>query len=222
MNGTMRAGKLIADLPIAMLTSTEVEVMGVTHDSRRVSRGDLFVAIRGEHFNGLRFVGDALARGAVAVLAAERPKPASQTPWFVCSDPRAVMGHLAARVYEHPDREVILAGVTGTNGKSTVTILLSRILAAAGFRSGEVGTLGYRFEQFEYEGDRTTPEASDLFRIMRQMRQAGAGAISMEVSSHALAQGRVSGAEYDLAVFTNLTRDHFNPATRSPDRGFDS
>ena len=206
----MRAETLIAGLPISMPTKSAVEVFGVSHDSRRVSPGDLYVAIRGEHFDGLKFVQDALKRGAVAVLAADSPSPASETPWLVCPNPRAVMGHLASRVYDHPDREVVLAGVTGTNGKSTVAILLARVLSAAGLRSGEIGTLGYRFEDCEYAGDRTTPEAPDLYRIMRQMRQAGAEAISMEVSSHALAQGRVLGAEYDLAIFTNLTRDHFD------------
>lgn len=210
MTGTMRADSLIAGLPISMPTKGAVEIFGVSHDSRRVSPGDLYVAIRGEHFDGLTFVEDALQRGAVAVLAAESPSPASDTPWLVCPDPRTVMGHLASRVYDHPDRELVLAGVTGTNGKSTVAILLARILSAAGLRCGEIGTLGYRFEDCEYSGDRTTPEAPDLYRIMRQMRQAGAGAISMEVSSHALAQGRVLGAKYDLAIFTNLTRDHFD------------
>ena len=210
MTGMMRAERLIAGLPISMPRKSEVEVFGVAHDSRRVSQGDLYIAIRGENFDGLKFVENALESGAVAVLAAESPSPTSETPWLVCSDPRAVMGYLASRVYGHPDREMILAGVTGTNGKSTVAILLARILSAAGLRSGEIGTLGYRFEEFEYEGDRTTPEATDLYRIMRQMRQAGAGALSMEVSSHALAQGRVLGAAYDLAIFTNLSRDHFD------------
>jgi UDP-N-acetylmuramoyl-L-alanyl-D-glutamate--2,6-diaminopimelate ligase len=210
MSEMMKAETMIAGLPISMPTKFGVEVLGVAHDSRRISRGDLYIAIRGEHFDGSEFVEDALERGAVAVLSAEQPDETSEVPWLLCSDPRSVMGHLAARVYDHPDREVVLAGVTGTNGKSTVAILMAQILSAAGLRSGEIGTLGYRFEQTRYEGDRTTPESTDLFRIMRQMRQAGAGAISMEVSSHALAQGRVLGAEYDVAIFTNLTRDHFD------------
>ena len=210
MTGMMRAETLIAGLPISMAMPGAVEVFGVSHDSRRISPGDLYVAIRGEHFDGLRFVEDALQRGAVAVLAAESSSRALGAPWMVCPDPRSVMGHLASRVYNHPDREVVLAGVTGTNGKSTVAIVLARILSAAGLRSGEIGTLGYRFEGCEYPGERTTPEAPDLYRIMREMRQAGAGAVSMEVSSHALAQGRVEGAKYDVAIFTNLTRDHFD------------
>jgi UDP-N-acetylmuramoyl-L-alanyl-D-glutamate--2,6-diaminopimelate ligase len=128
----------------------------------------------------------------------------------VADDPRAVLGPLAARAYGHPDRELILAGVTGTNGKSTVATLIAAILSAAGRPAGFIGTLGYRFREKTYEGGHTTPEASDLFRILREMRGDGAAAVAMEVSSHALAMGRVGGARFDAAVFTNLTRDHLD------------
>jgi UDP-N-acetylmuramoyl-L-alanyl-D-glutamate--2,6-diaminopimelate ligase len=188
------------------------EVTGVAHDSRRVEPGDLFVALVGQRFDGRRFVADAVGRGAVAVVG---PPPEAAgagipVPWLVTGAPRAALGPLAARVYRHPDREMVMAAVTGTNGKSTVATLLAAIFEAAGRPAGFLGTLGYRFRERTYAGGFTTPEASDLFRTLRAMRDAGAGAVAMEVSSHALAMGRVAGAAFDVAVFTNLSRDHLD------------
>jgi UDP-N-acetylmuramoyl-L-alanyl-D-glutamate--2,6-diaminopimelate ligase len=121
-----------------------------------------------------------------------------------------MLGPLASRLYGHPDRELLTLGVTGTNGKSTTVALLGAILDAAGRPAGLLGTLGYRFGDLEFAGERTTPEASDLFRTLRRMRDAGAESVAMEVSSHALELGRVAGMTYDVAIFTNLTRDHFD------------
>lgn len=208
---TVRLGELIDGLPLAAPSSAAgVEVLGVSHDSRRVEPGDLFVALAGERHDGRAFSGQAAARGAVAVLGAG-PAPAGlPIPWLSAADPRALLGPLAARIYGHPDRELTTVGVTGTNGKSTVTALVAAILEAAGRPAGVIGTLGYRFGALRFDGERTTPEASDLFRMLRRMRDAGARAAALEVSSHALALGRVAGASFDVAVFTNLTRDHFD------------
>jgi UDP-N-acetylmuramoyl-L-alanyl-D-glutamate--2,6-diaminopimelate ligase len=206
----MRLSELVASLPIlpAAPAAAEVEVTGVQHDSRAVAAGDLFVALRGERFDGGAFAGEAAARGAVAVLG-EGPAPAGlAVPWLAAADPRALLGPLAARAYGHPDRELTLAAVTGTNGKSTVATVLAAVLGAAGREAGFIGTLGYRLGGRAFPGERTTPEASDLFRTLREMRRAGAAAVAMEVSSHALSLGRVEGAAFDVAVFTNLTRDH--------------
>ncbi len=190
----------------------DVSVSGVSHDSRAVMPGDLFVAWSGERFDGRAFVPQAIERGAKAVLASgDRPMGLdSRIPWLSAPDPRALLGGLAARVYGHPDRELILAGVTGTNGKSTVATLLTEILNHAGLATGFIGTLGYRLRGASFPGERTTPEASDLFRTLRAMRDQGAEAVAMEVSSHALEQGRVDGAAFDLALFTNLSRDHLD------------
>ena len=117
---------------------------------------------------------------------------------------------MAARIYDHPDRELVTIGVTGTNGKTTVSLLLAAILEAAARPTATSGTLGYRFGEQSFGGERTTPEASDFFRVLRRMRDAGAEAASCEISSHALDQGRVRGAGFDLAVFTNLSRDHLD------------
>ena len=188
-----------------------LEIGGVSHDSRTVETGDLYVALVGRRFDGRDFAADAVARGAVAVAG---PLPAAglppDVPWVIAPDPRALLGPLAAAVYGHPDRELVLAGVTGTNGKSTVATLIAAMLDAAGRPAGFIGTLGYRFGGERFPGGHTTPEASDLFRTLRRMRQAGARGVAMEVSSHALDMGRVEGARFDVAVFTNLTRDHLD------------
>jgi UDP-N-acetylmuramoyl-L-alanyl-D-glutamate--2,6-diaminopimelate ligase len=206
----MRLMDLIADLPIRVPLGAPPEVGGITHDSRRVEAGDLFVALVGEHRDGRDFAFQAAERGAAAILA-EGACPASLTvPWLETADPRALLGPLAARLHGHPDREMAMIGVTGTNGKSTVVELLRAILDASGRPSASIGTLGYRFGELIFSAERTTPEASDLFRMLRSMRDAGAEAAAMEVSSHALSLGRVEGASFDLALFTNLTRDHLD------------
>lgn len=213
----IRLAELVAGLPVSAPTAAGagVEVGGVAHDSRRVEGGDLFVAWRGARFDGAAFAPQAVAAGAVAVVAAAGVAPpaalaAAGVPWLTTADPHALLGPLAARAYGHPDRELTLAGVTGTNGKSTVAALVAAILAAAGRPAGLLGTLGYEFAGERFGGGRTTPEASDLFHTLRRMCDRGARAAAMEVSSHALALGRVSGAAFDVAVFTNLTRDHLD------------
>lgn len=206
----MLLSELARDLSLTMPPGSDPEVAGVEHDSRQARPGDLFVALPGERFDGRAFAAAAVAAGAVAVIGPEPGDAAVAVPWIVVDDPRALLGPLAARVYGHPDRELVLAGVTGTNGKSTVATLIAAILDAAGQPAGFIGTLGYRFRDRTYAGGHTTPEASDLFRILREMRGDGAAAVAMEVSSHALAMGRVGGARFDAAVFTNLTRDHLD------------
>jgi UDP-N-acetylmuramoyl-L-alanyl-D-glutamate--2,6-diaminopimelate ligase len=206
----MRLSELARDLGLTAPPGSDRQVTGVEHDSRLVQPGDLFVALPGQRFDGRAFAAAAVAAGAVAVIGPEPGDVAVEVPWLVVDDPRALLGPLATRVYGHPDRELILAGVTGTNGKSTVATLIAAILDAAGHPAGFIGTLGYRFRGKSYAGGHTTPEASDLFHILREMREDGAAAVAMEVSSHALAMGRVGGARFDAAVFTNLTRDHLD------------
>jgi UDP-N-acetylmuramoyl-L-alanyl-D-glutamate--2,6-diaminopimelate ligase len=203
--------ELLEGLPVVLPTPPpEVEVRGIAHDSRRVAPGDLFVALIGERFDGRVFVPEAMARGASAVLAPGEAPAGFQGVWLESPEPRALLGPLAARLYDHPDRELAMVGITGTNGKSTTIELTAAMLEAAGIASGRIGTLGYRFGARAFAGERTTPEASDLLRILREMRTDGAAAVAMEVSSHALVQGRVAGVAFDVAVFTNLTRDHFD------------
>src|SRR5579863_6136911 len=170
--------------PSGPLAARDPEVTGVTHDSRRVESGDLYVALPGERYDGWDFAAAAVAAGAVAVAGAPprewAPAAALTVPWAPLADPRGGLAALAARVHGHPDRELVLAGVTGTNGKTTVALLIAAMLDSAGLPAGFLGTLGHRFAERDFAGGRgrghTTPEASDLFRTLRQMRAAGARA----------------------------------------------
>ncbi|HEX9737289.1 MAG TPA: UDP-N-acetylmuramoyl-L-alanyl-D-glutamate--2,6-diaminopimelate ligase [Thermoanaerobaculia bacterium] len=212
---TVRLHELMRELP-GRLPPEDPEVTGVAHDSRRVGPGDLFVAIAGEHADGRRFAGQAAAGGAVAVMGAEPAPPGLRVPWVAVEDPRALLGPLAVRVYGRPHARLLLVAVTGTNGKSTVTRLIARVLEAAGRPAGFGGTLGYRFAGRDYASPggggrpRTTLEACDLVRALAEMARDGAAAACLEASSHGLALGRVDALEFDLAVFTNLTRDHLD------------
>ena len=206
----MRLAEVIDGMAVQKSSEGNPEVTGITFNSRQVKPGDLFVALTGQRFDGRAFVNDALERGAVAVLAAGGPPANFDGLWLATAEPRWLMALIAARIYGHPERELLIAGVTGTNGKSTLVHLLSSILSAAGIPSGCMGTLGYDFLDRSYPGERTTPESADLYRTFAEMRAAGAEAVSMEVSSHGLEQGRVEGLSFDLAVFTNLSRDHFD------------
>ncbi|HVR11116.1 MAG TPA: UDP-N-acetylmuramoyl-L-alanyl-D-glutamate--2,6-diaminopimelate ligase [Thermoanaerobaculia bacterium] len=200
--------------PLARQAPRDPDITGVTHDSRRVRPGDLYVALPGQLFDGWDFAAAAVGSGAVAVAGAPPRDPALAAalgvPWAPLADPRAGLAALAARAYGHPDRELLLAGVTGTNGKTTVALLMAAMLEAAGLPAAFLGTLGYSFREHRFAGGHTTPESSDLYRTLRGMHAAGARAAAMEVSSHALAMQRVAGAAFDVAVFTNLTRDHLD------------
>ncbi len=209
----MELSQVLAGLPVRRANDVEgagVDVTGVSHDSRKVVPGDLFVAWEGEVFDGRRYAPQAVDQGAVAVLASVGGDPLPGVPWLEADDPRRLLGPLAARVFAHPDRDLRMVGITGTNGKTTVSYLVQAILDRAGIPTGVLGTLGYHFRDLSYPGERTTPEAADLYRCLCGMRDAGAEGIAMEVSSHALDQGRVFGATFEVAVFTNLTRDHLD------------
>jgi UDP-N-acetylmuramoyl-L-alanyl-D-glutamate--2,6-diaminopimelate ligase len=206
----MRVSEVIAGLPIESTAKTDPEVVGISQDSRFVEEGYVFVALVGKRFDGRAFVPDALQRGAVAIMASGPPPPGFSGVWLEAKDPRWLIGPLAGRIYGHPDEQILMVGVTGTNGKSTVTLLLASILEAAGLPTGTIGTLGHSFAGEVFAADRTTPEASYLYRLLARMRDAGAKAVCAEISSQGLAQGRAAGLKFDLGIFTNLTRDHFD------------
>lgn len=220
----MTLAQLIVDLPVEAPPTADlgaIRVQGLSHDSRRVEAGDLFVTWRGERFDGRRYLRDAIERGAVAVLLdrvdrGSGPRVSRGRPVLVASQPQRLLAPLASKLYDHPDRKMRMVGVTGTNGKTSVALMIAGLLEAAGLACGTMGTLGYRFRELELEqslglgGGRTTPEASDLVRGLEEMRQAGAQAVAMEVSSHSLSLGRVAGLSYDAAIFTNLSRDHLD------------
>ncbi|WP_184889596.1 UDP-N-acetylmuramoyl-L-alanyl-D-glutamate--2,6-diaminopimelate ligase [Sphaerisporangium siamense] len=188
-------------------------VTGVTIDSRQVRPGDLYVAVRGTSVHGAAFARAAAEAGAAAVLtdpAGRRDAVASGLPVLVVPEPRAVLGTVAAWVYERPSEGLLLLGVTGTSGKSTTSFLMEGGLRAAGHRTGLVGGVEIHVGDLRFTPTLTTPEASDLQGLFALMREQGVTAAAMEVSSHALALGRVDGTRYDVALFTNLSQDHLD------------
>jgi UDP-N-acetylmuramoyl-L-alanyl-D-glutamate--2,6-diaminopimelate ligase len=191
--------------------SADVVVTGITHDSRAVHPGDLFAALPGERAHGAAYAEQARERGAVAILTdADGADMVSGIPVLLAEDPREAMGAVAAEVYGHPARDLLLIGVTGTNGKSTTVHLLEAGLRAAGHTTGIIGTTGVRIGDRAVPNERTTPEATDLHALLAHMREEGVTAVAMEVSSHALVLGRVNGLVYDIAIFTQLTQDHLD------------
>ncbi len=186
---------------------------GITHDSRLVCPGDLYAALPGSSHHGARFCAEAAAAGAVAVLtdpAGREAAVAAGLPVFVVGDPRARLGAVAAWIYGNPSGRLLLIGVTGTSGKTTTTYLLESGLRAAGHSTGLVGGVETRIAGTAVASRLTTPEATDLQAFFAVMAEAGVTAAAMEVSSHALALGRVAGTSYDVAIFTNLSQDHLD------------
>ncbi|HEY1371073.1 MAG TPA: UDP-N-acetylmuramoyl-L-alanyl-D-glutamate--2,6-diaminopimelate ligase [Candidatus Binatia bacterium] len=188
----------------------ERAVAGLAYDSRRVKPGFVFFAIPGARSDGREFVNDALTRGAAAVVA-ERPIPRRESAATIrVRNVRRAMGQWSARFYDYPSRGMRVAGVTGTNGKTTVTYILESIFRAAGAATGVVGTVNYRYRDSVLPAPHTTPESVDLHRLLADMARAGVESVAMEVSSHALELERVRGIDFDAAIFTNLTRDHLD------------
>ena len=186
------------------------EIAGISSDSRTVGPGQIFVALRGERDDGWAHALEAAARGAAAVVS-DRPAPeAFPVPWVRVRDPRRLLGQLAARLAGNPSEKLVLAGVTGTNGKTTTAMLLEGVLARRHGRAGFLGTVAYRTGRREMAAPHTTPEAPLLQELLAEMVAAGTPAAAMEVSSHALALDRVAGTRFDVAVFTNLTREHLD------------
>ncbi|MCU1592931.1 MAG: UDP-N-acetylmuramyl-tripeptide synthetase [Frankiales bacterium] len=189
----------------------DVLVTGCTHDSRAVQPGDLYAALPGANVHGAAFVTQAVAAGAVAVLTDPAGAAMVQgVPALVTEDPRSVLGTVASWVHGHPSNHLMVLGVTGTNGKTTTAFLLEAGLRAAGHTTGLLGTVLTRIGDVEVSSVRTTPEATDLHALFAVMRERGVTAVAMEVSSHALALGRVDGVRFAASVFTNLSQDHLD------------
>jgi UDP-N-acetylmuramoyl-L-alanyl-D-glutamate--2,6-diaminopimelate ligase len=207
------ARALPPDRPLTLptdLSALDVPCSGVSYDSRRVRPGCLFVALRGLRADGVGFVSDAMAKGAVAVVAEQPAIPGTGLPWAVAKDARLALALLAAEHAGHPSRQMRVIGITGTNGKTTTSYLVSAIFEAAGVRCGLMGTVAYRIGTRTLEATRTTPEPPEVQGFLRQMIAAGCRVCVMEVSSHALALRRVDGVQFAAGVFTNLTRDHLD------------
>ena len=206
----MRLSELIKNLPDKrVIGNADIPIAGIAYDSRRVGKGFIFVAISGQHLDGCSFISDAIGRGASVIVAGEAAADTGLTQ-VVVPDVRDAMARLSAAFYREPSRNMTLMGVTGTNGKTTITYLIESILSAAGCNVGVIGTVNYRYAGKTFSAPHTTPEAPDLNMILREMVDNGVTHCTMEVSSHALAQKRVDGCRFTGAVFTNLTQDHLD------------
>ena len=201
--------ELLAPLPHAQVVGQiDLEVLGLTHRSAEARPGFLFFAVPGYHTDGHDHAADAVARGATVVIA-ERPLRTGVTEVLIPSV-REAMGVVAGSFYGRPSDAMVVIGVTGTNGKTTITYLLERIFESAGMVPGMIGTTGVRIDRSVVGYDRTTPEAPDLHRLLAEMRDGGVRGVAMEVSSHGLDQHRVGGIRFSCAVFTNLSQDHLD------------
>ncbi|HEY3820565.1 MAG TPA: UDP-N-acetylmuramoyl-L-alanyl-D-glutamate--2,6-diaminopimelate ligase [Polyangiaceae bacterium] len=212
----LRLDELARELPMGADVSGDagVRVRGVRHDSRGVQPGDLFVAKRGEKADGARFVADAVARGAAAVMAARGALEVASAgvPVVAVDDPASALGYAASAVYGHPSFALEVTGITGTNGKTTTAHLVRAAVDGALGRPscGVLGTVGHSFGDWRVDAEHTTPEADDVARTMAAMRARGATHVAMEVSSHALELGRVRAVRFRVAALTNLTQDHLD------------
>ena len=206
---TVEAVAAIANATMTGNASTVIS--GLTINSNAVQEGDLFIALPGEKAHGADFAADAIARGAVAVLTdAEGAHKISGVPVIVSSNPRRAAGVISAWFYSEPMRDLYSVGVTGTNGKTTVTTLLHQIMSAAGRESGLIGTVETRIGDEVVASKRTTPESSDLQALSAVMRERHMRNLVMEVSSHAIALERIRGSHFSVVAFTNLSQDHLD------------
>ena len=187
----------------------DMEISAVAYDSRKVTPGALFVAISGFASDGNRFIPMAMEKGAAAVVSAK--KPDGDVPYILVDNDRLALALIGCNFYDHPAKSMTLIGVTGTNGKTSVTWLLKQLLEKVhGCKAGLIGTMENRIGDEVIPTDRTTPESFELQGLFARMRDAGCRYVIMEVSSHAIALDRVGGVHFDVAAFTNLTEDHLD------------
>jgi UDP-N-acetylmuramoyl-L-alanyl-D-glutamate--2,6-diaminopimelate ligase len=187
------------------------DITSVEYDSRRVKQGSLFVAMRGETSDGNRFIDQAIQAGAAAVVTdSPTENPREGVAWAQVPHGRRALARISENFYKRPAERLAITGITGTNGKSTTAFLIEAILTAAGRKSALIGTIEYHVAGKTYPAPHTTPEPLELARLFSEAIGQGATDVVMEVSSHALAQERVYGVPFDVAVFTNLTRDHLD------------
>ena len=207
----MNFEKLIAGLDVTGPTGPSgIEILGLTSDSRQVRPGWAFVALRGEKVDGASFIPKVLEQGAVAVLSESQAVVPAHIAFAQLQHGRRTMAAVAKCFFGDPDERLTLIGVTGTNGKTTTTILIRQLLRGAGLGCGLIGTVMNAAGDLEAEAVRTTPESTDFYHWLRRSVDAGDRAAAVEVSSHALVLDRVAGARFKVGVFTNLTQDHLD------------
>lgn len=208
---TMRLESITQNVQTIRVNGTlDREIQSIAYDSRQVRPGALFVALRGMRHDGSDYIREAVSRGAIAVVSEEEWPPIPGVTQIRVEKPRRALAEIASAFFDNPSAEMDLVGITGTNGKTTVSFMCKALLEAAGRRTGLMGTVQYEIGRRVIPAVRTTPEALDIQRMLREMLQERCSGAVMEVSSHALAQRRVWGIDFDVAVFTNLSQDHLD------------
>ena len=206
----MKLKELLNNIPVLECTADpELEISAVHYDSRKVTEGSLFVAVTGFASDGNRFIPMALSKGAVAVVTAKKPE--EEISYILVESDRMALALLGCNFYGHPAKSMTMIGVTGTNGKTSTTLLLKQVLEQVlGAKVGLIGTMANMVGEEEIPTERTTPESFDLQALFGRMRDAGCSHVVMEVSSHAVTLERIGGTHFDIAAFTNLTEDHLD------------
>ncbi|MCX7940427.1 MAG: UDP-N-acetylmuramoyl-L-alanyl-D-glutamate--2,6-diaminopimelate ligase [Endomicrobia bacterium] len=188
-----------------------LNVSGIKYNSKLVTKGDIFVCLPGTHTDGILYIDEAVRNGAsVIVTQKDLEFKYADVLLLVVDDIQTTLAKLAANFYENPTKNLLLIGITGTNGKTTTSYLLENIFLTAGYKTGVIGTINYRYDDKIIPANNTTPFASDLQAILYEMLNSGVKVVIMEVSSHALAQKRVAECEFDIAIFTNLSPEHLD------------
>ena len=206
----MKLKELIKDIPVLECTADlELEISQIHYDSRKVTEGSLFVVVTGFASDGNRFIPMALSKGAAAVVTARKPE--GDVPYVLVESDRMALALLGCNFFSHPAKAMTMIGVTGTNGKTSTTLLLKQVLERTlGAKVGLIGTMANIIGDEEIPTERTTPESFDLQALFARMRDAGCSHVVMEVSSHAVTLERIGGTHFDIAAFTNLTEDHLD------------
>lgn len=207
----MQLSELIKDIDIIEMTgSGDINVDGISYHTRDVVENGCFVAIDGTAVDGHDYVDTAIDNGARVVVSSKRVSVPRTVTNILVQNPRRVLALMSSRLFAEPSKEMKLVGVTGTNGKTTITYLLESVLKSCGFNPGVIGTVNYRYGSVRTNPKHTTPESYELQRLFKDMLSASVDSVVMEVSSHSLDQNRVYGCQFDGAVFTNLTQDHLD------------
>ncbi len=207
----MKIKNLLKDIPVMQFHgNADEEIKGIAYSSRSVKTRYLFAALRGEKQDGFHFIPEAMSKGASAILS-ERSKPSEfDINWIQVQESRKALALCSANFFHHPSRKLQVVGITGTKGKTTISYLLETILKTAGFSPGVIGTISYRGPGLSITAQRTTPEAPDLQHLMHSMVDQNATHCVVEVSSHSLELQRVTGVDFDAAIFTNLSGEHLD------------
>lgn len=209
MNVTLKS--LLKNLPLQKFNGKkEIVIQAISTDSRRTTPGTLFFALSGLETDGNLYIDEAISRGATAIISEKESKPQRQVTYIQVVNIKDILAEVARRFYDNPERNIELIGVTGTNGKTTVAFLLKYLLEKSGNNVGMIGTVHYYLGQRTLPAYRTTPDAVSIYEMLSQMRDTKCSEAVMEVSTHGIDQGRVSGLKFKIAAFLNLTRDHID------------